>query len=68
MINLYNAYEINLWALNLDNKFTLGNSLFGSFRLTKNPDPDKHSYFGYDIGFDVCGFFHCQVLMDVSKT
>ena len=31
--------------------------MFGSIKLTKNADPDKHSYSGYGIGFDVCGYF-----------
>ena len=30
----------------------LGNSLFGTVKLTKNVDPDKYRYSGYDIGFD----------------
>ena len=31
---------------------TLENCLFGSVKLTKNPDIDKYKYFGYGIGFD----------------
>ena len=31
---------------------TLKNCLFGSVKLTKNPDIDKHKYSGYGIGFD----------------
>ena len=31
--------------------------MFGRIKLTKNADPDKHSYSGYGIGFDVCGYF-----------
>ena len=30
----------------------LGNCLFGSVKLTKNTDPDKYKYTGYDIGCD----------------
>lgn len=33
-------------------KFT--NSLFEAVKLTRNGDPDKYSYFGYDIGFNAC--------------
>ena len=29
----------------------LRGSLFGSVKLTTNPDPDKYKYFGYGIGF-----------------
>ena len=25
--------------------------------MTKNPDPDKHSYYGYGTGFDIGGLF-----------
>ena len=31
---------------------TLSNSLFGSVNLTKNSDPDKCKFTGYDTGFD----------------
>ena len=33
-------------------EFTLGDSLSGSVKLTKNADLDKYKYTGYDIGFD----------------
>lgn len=32
--------------------FKFRNSLFEAVKLTKNGDPDKYSYFGYDIGFN----------------
>ena len=41
---------INIRCLNTD--FTIKNWLFGSVKLTKNADPDKCKYSGYDIGFD----------------
>ena len=50
VLNFYIVYEINLWPFNLHSKFELLNSLFGAAKLTKNVDPDKCSYFGYDIG------------------
>ena len=56
-LSIFIACEMHLWSLDLDNKFTLGNSLFGAVRFTKNPDPDKHSYFGYGTGFDRSGSF-----------
>lgn len=36
----------------LNTKFTLGDCLFGAVKSTKNVDPDKYVYSGYDIGFD----------------
>ena len=36
----------------LNTDFTLNNCLFGSVKLTKNAEPDKFRYSGYDIGFD----------------
>ena len=56
-LSIFIACEMHLWSLDLDNKFTLGNSLFGAVRFTKNPDPDKHSYFGYGTRFDRSGSF-----------
>ena len=35
----------------------LGNSLFGSAKLTKNADSDKYLYYVYGIGFDACRSF-----------
>ena len=35
IINLYIAYDVHLWLLNLESKFALGNSLFGAVRLAK---------------------------------
>ena len=36
----------------MNTDFTLINCLFGFVKLTKNADPDKYKYNGYDIGFD----------------
>ena len=38
--------------LGLNTDFTLSNCLAGSVKLTKNADPDKYKYSGYDIRFD----------------
>ena len=38
VINLYIAYTLGLQLRNLNTDFTLGNSLFGSVKLTKNAD------------------------------
>ena len=35
-----------------DDDFTLGNILFDTVKLTKNPDKDKYKYSGYEIGLD----------------
>ena len=51
---IYIFYKINLWLYTQGPDFTLGIFLFGSFKLTKNADPDKYSYSGYDIEFDSC--------------
>ena len=52
MINLYISYILNPHLRNLNTDFTLGNSLFGPVKLTKNADLDKYKYTGYGIGFD----------------
>ena len=57
IVKLYIIYEINLCPLNLNSKFKLLNSLFGTFKITKNTDPDKHSYPGYATEFDKRGTF-----------
>ena len=31
--------------------------MFGRIKVTKNADPDKYSYSGYGIGFDIHGFY-----------
>ena len=49
---IYIFYKINLWLYTQGPDFTLGIFLFGSFKWTKNADPDKYSYSGYDIEFD----------------
>ena len=45
-------YELDSrpWDLNTD--FTSGGFLFGGVKLTKNADPGKYPYSGYDVGFD----------------
>ena len=49
LINLYISYTKGrkLRNLNID----LGNSLFGSVKLTKNADLDKYNCSGYSRGF-----------------
>ena len=38
----------------LNTDLTLNNCIFGSVKLTKNADPNKYKYSGYDIGFHSC--------------
>ena len=52
VLNFYIVYEINLWPLNLNSKFSLLNLLFDAVKLTKNVDPDNYFYSEYGIGFD----------------
>ena len=54
---MYIAYETILWPNDLDIKFLLLNSLFGSGKLTKNLDLDNCSYSRFDTVFDVRGTF-----------
>ena len=53
MVNFFIVYELDSWPRDLNTEFTLGDCLFGDVKLTKNPDPDKYSYSGYGIGFDM---------------
>ena len=52
VINLFVVYELDIWSKDLCPDFTLKNCLFESVKLTKNSDPDKYSYSGYNMGFD----------------
>ena len=52
VINLYIFYTRNPQFGNLNTDFTLDNCLFGSVKLTKNPDLDKYKCSFYSIGFD----------------
>ena len=49
LLNIYIAYETNLWAYKQNDNFVFGSSLFGAVNLTKNADFDKNKYFGYCI-------------------
>ena len=55
VVNLFVIYELNRW---------LKDCLFGNVKITKNTDPDKYSYSGYEIGSNSCSIFsipniHC---------
>ena len=49
---LYISYTLDPWSRALNTDFTLGDCLFGTAKLTKNPDPNKYGYSGYGTGFD----------------
>ena len=57
VVNLYIAYELNIWSQNLNDKFTLKYCLFGNVKITKDVDPDKYSDTRYGIGFDSHSLF-----------
>ena len=57
LFNIYILYEINLQSFKQSVDFTLGSSLFGAGKLTKNANFDKIKDFGYAIGFDARGIF-----------
>ena len=52
VVNLFIVYELDTWLRDLNTDFTLKDYLFGSVKLTKNADPDKHKYSCYGIAFD----------------
>ena len=52
VINLYISYTLGPQLRNLSTDFSLGNYLFGSVKLTKNANLDKHKYSGCDVRFD----------------
>ena len=49
VVNLYISYTLGPQLRNSNTDFTLSNYLFGSAKLTKNADPDKYKYNGYNI-------------------
>ena len=46
------VYDLDTTSRDLSTEFTLGDFLFGTVKLTKNNDPDKHGYSGYGIESD----------------
>ena len=51
VVNLFIVYELDTWPRDLNIKFTIGESLFGVVKLTKDTISDKYWYNGYGIGF-----------------
>ena len=56
IVHVYIVYEITK-KNDISDYPTLENCLFGSVKLTKNPDIDKYKYSSYGIGFDRKGEF-----------
>ena len=56
IVNIYIVYETTKNNY-ISDYASLENCLFGSVKLTKNPDIDKYKYSGYGIGFDRKGEF-----------
>ena len=52
VINLYISNTLSMQLRNLNTDFTLGSSLFGSVKLTRNAHLDKYKYTDYGIDFD----------------
>ena len=50
-------YELDRWSQDLKTKFNLKDYLFGAVKLTKNANPNKYSYSGYNVGFDSRSIF-----------
>ena len=64
VVNIYIAHEIRLYPFKQSADFTLGNSLFGDVKLTKNADFNKYKFSRYGISFDTQG---CFSLSDGSR-
>ena len=61
IVNMYIVYEIT--SNYSDSSYTtIENCLFGSVKLTKNPDIDKYGHSGYGIGFNRKIFFFASVI------
>ena len=56
VVNIYIVYEITK-KNSIGDYPTRENCLFGSVKLSKNPDIDKYKYSGYSVGFDRKGEF-----------
>ena len=56
-VNMFIASELDAWSRDLNKYFTLKDCLFGTVKLTLNPDPEKYSYYGFGVKFDSCIWF-----------
>ena len=52
IMNIYIAYELNLWDRGYNDYPTLENSLFGAIKLVRNAYVDKYKYSEYGVGFE----------------
>ena len=49
---MFIASELDVWSRDLNKDFTLKDCLFGTVKLTPNPNPEKYSYYGFGVRFD----------------
>ena len=52
-VSLFILYELELRSGDLNTNFALIDCVFGSVKLTKNADQNKHKYSGYGLGFNL---------------
>ena len=57
VVNLFIAYELDVWSQDLNIVFTLKDCFFRVVKLTKNNESDKYSYSKYVIGSDSRSLF-----------
>ena len=51
MLNVYIAYDLDVWPRNPTNNFKFSNCLFGATSVVKNSDNKKYIYSGYGTTF-----------------
>ena len=66
MVNLFIFCELDTCSRDLNTDFIVGDCFFVAVKLTKNSDLDKHGYNGFDMRFDLCSNFHCQLMNRVK--
>ena len=60
VVKFFIVHELDSWPQNFGTDFTLIGSWFRGVKLSKNSDPDKYSYSGYGIGFNISGEYSLQ--------
>ena len=67
MINLYIAYESDLWSYDPSTGFTIQNFLFGVVKSANNDDADKYSYLDMIVNLMHYYLFYCRVAADLEN-
>ena len=57
IVNVYIAYDLDVWPRNPTNNFKFKNQLFGGTSLAKNIDKERPWYSGYRITFNREGWW-----------